>query len=131
MSAAKIVQHVIQRLAVADRFGKTALDQRHILRNHRQQRFGHTACQLVHPDQGIGGRTSPVAEAALDGIPALSVILHTGHLAQRLEAETAQHGQHVFIQPERRHRQIGKPVSYVFSGRQNTTGQPRIGAPVM
>ena len=39
----KIAQHPVEQRAVAQRFHQAALHQRHLLRDHRQQRFGHAA----------------------------------------------------------------------------------------
>ena len=90
----KILHHPIEQLAVANGFEQTALNQRHRLRNHWQQRLGHAAEQLVEPDERIGGGRPAVAKTALDGIAA-----YRTDFTQLFEAETTQHGDHVLVEP--------------------------------
>ena len=78
-------------------------DQRHLLRNHGQQRFGHAAEQLVEPDQRVGGRRFAIAETALDRIAPQG-----RDLAQPLEPQPAQYGHHILVEPKRGHGQIGQ-----------------------
>ena len=64
----EIGDHLVEQLTVADRLHQPALDQRHLLRDDRQQRFGYAAEQLVAPDQRVGRGRLAVAEPPLERI---------------------------------------------------------------
>ena len=85
-----------------------------MLRHDRQQRFGNGPKQLVHPHERIGGGRAAVAEPPHDRIAALGIFEAAGHIAKPLESKPPEHGQHIIIQPERRHRQGGKACDSVI-----------------
>ena len=94
---------------MTDRLHQPALDQRHMLRHHRQQRFGHAAKYLVKPDQRVGSWRFAIAEAALDRIAA-----NRREFAHPLQSKAAQYRKYILVQPKSGHRQIGELRLEVF-----------------
>ena len=112
----KVAHHLVEQVAVADRFDQAALHQRHLRRDHRQQRLGHLAEQLVEPHQRVRGRRAAVAEPAVERIAALALGKAVGQVADPLQAEPAQDDQHILVEPQGRHGQAGKPRHRIVIG---------------
>ena len=96
-----IRHHPVEQSTVADRLHQAALHQGRIVRDHRQQRLGHFAQQLVEPDQRIGGRRTAGAETAGEGVASDAL-----EIADAFESEAAEQQQHVAIEAQRRDGEI-------------------------